>query len=553
MAKRNLMWLAACLVVAPLLSHPALAGEELPAERMLQHEAVINLEVGHTLPLKYPTGDLRWNSPIAELQIDPERRVAFLIGEQQGEANLLYFDPQKKSFHSVLVRVMTPDTKIALHAVEVHLRKMIDVKPRVATDSIKLTGVVYYPKDKRRLEALEKQFKDTVQVLVTEDYTKCYPLVKRRIAAELARAGLPAIDQIFVDSILQAKGTVPTIKVRDRVQAILADFTKAHGVALSFLVDVDFEKRFRGLVDELGWVGVKVKVGDQLVKVWGKVPSEEVRAKVLAVLKSVLVKGQTLVDDLQIEVPKIIVNLRFVSLGDREGSQLGTDPSRLLSEEAIILDRDLRLRSGEFETPTVIVQTGPLLKLIELWEDQGKAKTLINLDLPVYANEAEPAQFKKTQEVRYQLIGPDQAPTTDFVEAGLIISALGRLERDGQVRLKLDFEVSAFDGVGPSGIPNKMNSSFKNLIFRLRFGQSAMLVDLDRQVETSFQRKVPILSRVPILGSFFLRRRERDHTNDHLFGIVSVLEPQDEDLRKRFEQRAKGKGKMTLPPAKATP
>jgi len=527
MRKRSFPVLRACSCV--LLGCVAAWAVEPPAEKTLEPEAAITTKVGQTLPLSYPVEGLKWNSDIGEITIDPDLKKPFLVGKKQGEANLLWLDAEKK-YHSVLVRVIEPDMKIVLDAVEPHIEKMIGVKTRVASDGIMLVGSVYYPRDKRGLEEIEKQFKGKVRSLVTEDYREFYPLLQKRIESELARQGLPKVDLVFVDNILQVKGTVPSVRVRETVGAILGDYTKAHGVPLSLLVDVNIETQIREMLDRLGWGGLQFKVGDTAVTVWGRVPSEKVKGMIEETLKGVLSKTHTLVSNLEIEVPKILVNIRFVAVSGDEGRQLGTDPAKLMENSA-----DIASFGASGGSSTCTVSTGPLFKLLSFWRDKGKARTILNLDLPVYANEKEPAELRRVEEIRYQLTGSQGQVNTETVSAGLINTVLAKLEDDGTIKLTLNLEVSTFAGVSSTGIPNKVAATLKNLVYRLRFGQSAMLSNLDQEIESAFQRKADLLSQIPVLGMLFFQKRDAKNKTDHLFGIISILKPDDRGLEQRFE------------------
>ena len=523
-----------CAVAWCFLASLGVLAGEVPAVKMVKTmtpEGVIVVMKDGIEPLDYPLDRMIFDSTIAKLSVPPGAKKVILSGKELGEAELLYLDVEGK-YHKFLVRVLDTDTKDRLAGVETHIKSMIDVKARVGSGGIiNLFGTVYYPKDSLDLEGMEKQFGGKVKSLVTKDYEPFHRLLKKVIQERLKSSSLPAVVLSFVDSILQVEGLVPMVRMKEKIGAILGDYAKAHGLAFTNLVEVDFEERLKKILDELGWAGLQVKVGDKIVRVWGTVPSEEARKLVEGVLAKTLEKDQVLVPDIQIVKPEILVNIRFVSVGDSDGRQLGTDPAAVLKGGAI------GLTSVKPSVATWSVGTGPLLELLAFWEDKGRAKTIVNLDLPVYANEKKSTLFRRVQEVRYQITSSEGVPSTQVVEAGLIIEVLATLERDNRIKVTLGFEASGFNGVGAAGIPNKVTSSFENRIFRLESGCSAMMADLHHDIETTFERKASVLNKVPILGPLFFKRRDKQKQKDRLFGIVSiVVKPRHEELEERFKK-----------------
>ncbi|KAA3641106.1 MAG: hypothetical protein DWQ02_01050 [Bacteroidetes bacterium] len=118
---------------------------------------------------------------------------------------------------------------------------------------------------------------------------------------------------------------------------------------------------------------------------------------------------------------------------------------------------------------------------------------------------------------------PVQSAIFREVEANLLVNINPIISGDDQVTLEISFEQSEF--IGESDLnapPPQVSRRFESMI-RVRNGETVVLGGLEREVNAKSTRGVPFLSKVPVIGWMFGKKRKSKNTNKLLIFIKPVI------------------------------
>jgi len=108
---------------------------------------------------------------------------------------------------------------------------------------------------------------------------------------------------------------------------------------------------------------------------------------------------------------------------------------------------------------------------------------------------------------------PVQSNTFQEVEANLDIQITPIVSGDDQVTLEIYFEQSEFIGEpSPNQPPPQVSRRFESMI-RVKDGEMVVLGGLERELKSNVRRGVPWLSRIPLIGWMFGRKKKNKSKN----------------------------------------
>ena len=158
-------------------------------------------------------------------------------------------------------------------------------------------------------------------------------------------------------------------------------------------------------------------------------------------------------------------------------------------------------------------------------EIKNIGKILANPSVITY--DGQTAKIQLTQEQPYRVAqqssgGGDQLYTTEFIEAGPIMSMKPMIGRDGVITIQLYLEASEFLGQTSDGLPIKSTRQVTTNV-RVRNGEPFVVGGLHREVNTKTKGKIPILGDIPLLGSLFRHTRSINNRTQVVMLVVPYI------------------------------
>lgn len=118
---------------------------------------------------------------------------------------------------------------------------------------------------------------------------------------------------------------------------------------------------------------------------------------------------------------------------------------------------------------------------------------------------------------------PVQANIFQEVEANLDISITPIVSGDDQVTLNISFEQSEFVGEpNPNQPPPQVSRKFESMI-RIKDGEMVVLGGLERELNSKVRRGVPWLSRIPLIGWMFGRKKKNKSKNKLMIFVQPTI------------------------------
>jgi type IV pilus assembly protein PilQ len=137
-------------------------------------------------------------------------------------------------------------------------------------------------------------------------------------------------------------------------------------------------------------------------------------------------------------------------------------------------------------------------------EEKNIGKILANPSVITF--DGSEARIQLTQEHPFRVAqqgGSGEALyTTEFLEAGPILSMRPVIGRDGVITIEVYLEASEFIGTTTMGMPIK-SKRLVNTNVRVRNGEPFVVGGLHREIDTKVRGRIPILGDIPLLGSLF--------------------------------------------------
>ncbi|MFA0730663.1 MAG: hypothetical protein LKKZDAJK_000555 [Candidatus Fervidibacter sp.] len=184
---------------------------------------------------------------------------------------------------------------------------------------------------------------------------------------------------------------------------------------------------------------------------------------------------------------------------------------------------------------TGIAQRTPIQALLQALEQRNIARTLSAPSAVVLSGQE--ARFNVGGEVPIPVatLAPGIGTTTavEFRPFGLVMSVQPTVEPSGKIRLSVNAEVSELDftiavTIGGANIPGTRTRKASTQV-ELASGETLVMSGLVQRVTQEIVNRVPLLSKIPILGELFTSRRFQQGETELAILVTPVLvEPREQ-------------------------
>lgn len=195
-----------------------------------------------------------------------------------------------------------------------------------------------------------------------------------------------------------------------------------------------------------------------------------------------------------------------------------------------------------------LLRTDKLDLLVEALEQEGNLEIISRPRVAAMGNE--PAVFRMTENVPYyeiEVITADGSQPyvqyeVDFKEAGVTLEVFAQIGDDGAVTLRVHPTVSTVTGFTESlpSLPPQpiIDTRETETSVRLREKQTLVIGGMIQTLESEIVTGVPLLARIPYLGSLFRRSKKEEQRRE----LVVLLTPHiiGDDLVKSLRQSGAG-------------
>ncbi|MFA0749756.1 MAG: hypothetical protein SLRJCFUN_000159 [Candidatus Fervidibacter sp.] len=178
---------------------------------------------------------------------------------------------------------------------------------------------------------------------------------------------------------------------------------------------------------------------------------------------------------------------------------------------------------------TGIAQRTPIQALLQALEQRNIARILSAPSAVVLSGQE--ARFNVGGEVPIPVatLAPGIGTTTavEFRPFGLVMSVLPTVEPSGKIRLSVNAEVSELDftiavNIGGANIPGTRTRKASTQV-ELASGETLVMSGLVQRVTQEIVNRVPLLSKIPILGELFTSRRFQQGETELAILVTPVL------------------------------
>ncbi len=165
-----------------------------------------------------------------------------------------------------------------------------------------------------------------------------------------------------------------------------------------------------------------------------------------------------------------------------------------------------------------------------------EGKTVILAEPQLSARNGAEANFLAGGEIPYA-VSTINGPTIQFKPYGVRLKIQPQVDRKGNIRAKIDTEVSQIDNSfstasGPGLLTRKTNTEFN-----VRNGETIVISGLIQRENSSSVDKVPFLGDVPVVGALFRSRRfQNKETELVVFVTPTVIDSQSAGMVDRIEK-----------------
>jgi pilus assembly protein CpaC len=246
--------------------------------------------------------------------------------------------------------------------------------------------------------------------------------------------------------------------------------------------------------------------------------------------------GAILIDNLQTPSPsQILLQVRFAEVSRSALSSLGNQVIDVLNPQRSSPDGDWRgsTDSDGVVELSLINSVSHLRAVIKALRETGDFRSLAEPTL--LALDGEEASFLAGGEFPFPTVqGANQsnAVSIEWREFGVRLNFTPTITNIGNIRLDIAPEVSSLDfagGLSISGfqMPTILSRRAETKV-ELREGQSLAIAGLlDHSMQESI-RKLPLLGDIPILGTFFRSKNERQQVTELLVIVTPhIVQPSD--------------------------
>jgi type IV pilus assembly protein PilQ len=191
---------------------------------------------------------------------------------------------------------------------------------------------------------------------------------------------------------------------------------------------------------------------------------------------------------------KLGINWNITNL--RNGSVSGAVSGSM----ADVVDAAGELRLG------IVDDFGQLDAVLQALEDQNKARIISSPSITTVSNRK--ARILVGKEVPLIVLDEAGNPTTELKKVGIALEVTPYVNRDGRITLDLHPEVSDLSSQATVQGGIVFTTTEADTRVMVDSGQTAVIGGLVREQKTRFERGIPILKDIPLLGYLFKRVEE---------------------------------------------
>ncbi|HLP60818.1 MAG TPA: hypothetical protein VK186_18400 [Candidatus Deferrimicrobium sp.] len=144
--------------------------------------------------------------------------------------------------------------------------------------------------------------------------------------------------------------------------------------------------------------------------------------------------------------------------------------------------------------------------------------------------------FPRTSFVPFASGGLEQQPITsyDLQDVGIEITITPQVHHNGEIGLELDFKLTFITSPGTSTLPPTIGNRSVNTRIRLKDGETGIMAGFLRDSERRSKKGLPIINRLPILGTLLSSNRKQVNQTDIILRvtpyIIRMPDIREEDL-----------------------
>lgn len=173
---------------------------------------------------------------------------------------------------------------------------------------------------------------------------------------------------------------------------------------------------------------------------------------------------------------------------------------------------------------------------------EGKSRVLADTTLNGLSGEQ--INFSNTNTYRYRDIivdttGDLYTSTTREISSGLTISLNGWVSGDDMITVKIDAQVSkqgSSDSAGDTSNPPATSEKKVSTNVRTRSGESVIIGGLFQQETDVSERRVPVLSSIPLIGNIFRHKTTSTADTEFVIYLVPFVEKKEKSNEERIKR-----------------
>lgn len=181
---------------------------------------------------------------------------------------------------------------------------------------------------------------------------------------------------------------------------------------------------------------------------------------------------------------------------------------------------DVLTPAGEFRLG-VVDNFGELDAMLQLLEDQNDAKIISNPAITTVSNRE--ASILVGKEVPLIVLDEAGNPTTELKKVGITLRVTPVVNKDGRVTLDLHPEVSDLSSQATVQGGVVFTTTQADTRVMVNSGQTAVIGGLVRESVIEFERGLPILMDIPILGHLFKSTSDRTEARELLIFVTPTI------------------------------
>jgi pilus assembly protein CpaC len=279
--------------------------------------------------------------------------------------------------------------------------------------------------------------------------------------------------------------------------------------------------------EQIGFSEVQVEMAGAKAILRGTVFREEDRQKAREVAQAFT---KEVVDFLEVREPMVEIDVKFIQVSRRKLRETGHNILKGLSGGVGL--------AGSTQQPEFTL-SGEATAALRNLVSTGEARVLAEPFLATVGGKE--ASFHSGGERGYRVAGTGAADVK-FKKYGLLLSILPQVYGNGQIKTRVDIEVSM--PVADASSPDMAFQTFQTGSELIgREGETIVISGLQQSLRNNFREKTPLLGDIPILKVFFSERREEQADEELLLTVtprVPLIRKSEEAAasRRTFEKTA---------------